>query len=89
MERFFKDPNTVLRMRKGALGTYLDQLADQLNKEGYARYSSRLQLRLIAQFGRWLKQESIAVQDVTLEHTEQYLEYRGSASVSEPATPLP
>jgi integrase/recombinase XerD len=76
MERFFKDPNTVLRMRKGALGTYLDRFADQLNREGYACYSSRLQLRLIAQFGRWLKQKSITVQNVTPEHTEQYLEYR-------------
>lgn len=76
MERFFKDPHTVLRMRDGVLGTHLDRFAEKLNTEGYARYSSRLQLRLIAQFGRWLKQKSITVQEITPEHTKQYLEYR-------------
>lgn len=76
MERFFKDHNIVLRMRDGVLGTYLDRFAEKLNREGYARYSSRLQLRLIAQFGGWLKQKSISVEDLTPEHTEQYLEYR-------------
>ena len=55
MERFYKDPRTPLRMREGALGAYVDALAQQLSDEGYAQASGRHALQLVADFGRWLR----------------------------------
>jgi site-specific recombinase XerD len=76
MERFIKNPKTVLRMREGMLGIYLDTLAGQLEREGYARYTVWLQLRVVADFGRWLTRKGIAVEEITREHTKQYLQYQ-------------
>jgi integrase/recombinase XerD len=77
MEQFFKNPQTLLSMREGPLGTYIDSFAKQLTDQGYARYSARLQLRLVADFNLWLKQQGVTVSEITPEHIKHYLQYRG------------
>ena len=42
----------------------------------YARYSARLQLRLVADFSRWLTQQGLTVHELIPEHTTYYLRYR-------------
>ena len=76
MDQFFKNPQTLLRLREGPLGTYLDSFAKHLGDQGYTRYSARFQLRLVADFSRWLKQQGITLQQTTSEHTKRYLRYR-------------
>jgi integrase/recombinase XerD len=76
MEQFFKHPQTLSRLREGPLGPYLDAFAQQLRDQGYARYSARLQLRLAADFSRWLTQQGLAVHETTPELTKHYLRYR-------------
>ena len=76
MEQFFKHPQTLSRLREGPLGPYLDAFAQQLRDQGYARYSARLQLRLAADFSRWLTQQGLTVYETTPEHTKHYLRYR-------------
>ena len=76
MEQFFKNPQTLLRMREGPLGIYLDSFAKQLADHGYAQYSARLRLRLIADFSRWLEQQHITVNQTTPEHIKRYLQQR-------------
>jgi site-specific recombinase XerD len=76
MEQFFKHPQTLSRLREGPLGTYLDAFAQQLREQGYAPYSARMQLRLVADFSRWLTQQGLTVYETTPEHTNHYLRYR-------------
>ena len=76
MEQFFKHPQTLSRLREGPLGPYLDAFTQQLCEQGYARYSARLQLRLVADFSRWLTQQGLTVHEIISEHTTYYLRYR-------------
>jgi hypothetical protein len=59
MEQFFENPQTLLRLREGPLGIYIDSFAKQLADQGYARSSARYQLLLVADFSRWLEQQQI------------------------------
>jgi hypothetical protein len=44
MHRFFSKPETLLRLRRGPLGDYLDRYAVWLSEQGFCRVHARLQL---------------------------------------------
>src|SRR5262249_42861890 len=76
MEQFFKDPQTLLRLHEGPLGPFIESFAERLTDQGYARYSIRYQLRLVANFSRWLQQQRVTVNDLRPEHIGCYLQQR-------------
>ena len=76
MEQFYKDPRTPLRMRKGPLGAYVDDLARQLSEEGYARASARYALQLMADLGRWMVRRKFVATHLNPGHLEHYLQSR-------------
>jgi integrase/recombinase XerD len=76
MEQFFKNPQTLLRMREGPLGNHIGTFAEQLTNQGYARYTGRYQLQLIANFSRWLEQKRVVLNEITPEHIGCYLRQR-------------
>ncbi len=80
MDQYFNHPQTLLRMREGPLGSYLHLFAQQLTDQGYARYSVRLKLRLVAHFSHWLTHQGIALHDLTPEHALLYLQHRAEQS---------
>jgi site-specific recombinase XerD len=76
MDQFYKDARTPRRMREGALGAHVDEFAQQLSEEGYARFSIRYALQLLAALGCWMGRRRIAAQQLTPEHLARYLQYR-------------
>lgn len=70
---FFTDPTTLERLKRGPMGPYIARYAGQLVAEGYARQSARLQIRLVADFSRWLDEQGISAHEVVAEHTTNYL----------------
>jgi len=76
MEQFFNNHLTLMRLRQGLLAPYLNPFAKQLSEQGYALFSGRIQIQLISDFGLWLKQNHIAVSEITTEHTKKFLLYR-------------
>jgi hypothetical protein len=54
MHRFFSKLETLLRLRRGPLGDYLDRYAVWLSEQGFCRVHARLQLVQIADFNLWL-----------------------------------
>jgi integrase/recombinase XerD len=76
MEQLFKDSRTLLRMREGPLGDYVDLLAGQLHQQGYAVDTARLWIRLVADFSRWLKRRGIAVERIASDQVGRYLRCR-------------
>jgi len=76
MERLYKDPRTLKRMREGLLGAYVDAFAQQMIDQGYTRTSARYALQLVADFGRWLSRCRTLVPQVTAERLASYLKYR-------------
>jgi hypothetical protein len=76
MNQFFKDPQTVLHVREGPLGQYIDSYAAEIRAEGYAHGTAILQIRLVADFSRWMVKHRIKAQEITAEHGECYLRFR-------------
>ena len=64
IDHFFTRPSARARLRHGVLAEFLEDYAKSLHDQGYARESIRIQLRLIAAFGRWLQRKRIAVGEI-------------------------
>jgi hypothetical protein len=64
MHRFFSKPETLLRLRRGPLGDYLDRYADWLCEQGFCRAAARLHLVQIADFSLWLDRQGLTLNDI-------------------------
>ena len=63
----------LLRPAVGPLVSYIDAFAVQLSEQGFQRYSMSPQVRLMANFSRWLKANQIGPESVTDEHAQRFL----------------
>src|SRR4030095_1303602 len=61
IDRFFGDPNVLLRLRSGPLGPYVDGVCRLLVEQDYAEYSVRLRLRLLGVLSQWLGRHGLVV----------------------------
>ena len=86
MERFFRDPKSLRRMRSGPLKEYIDLFAQELCDLGYSRFAGRIRLRRIAQFSRWLKQRGTVLQRVTPNLVACYLKRHGKVKEGDGVT---
>ena len=76
MERFFKDPETIVCKRKGPLGLYMDELAQHFADAGYSCSYGRRQLQLADEFSRWLQRHNVAITNLKPDQVEKFLRYR-------------
>jgi site-specific recombinase XerD len=75
LETFFKRPCTITRLRQGPLAGHIDLLADRLATHGFSRVHSRIQLRLVGHFNRWLDQKGISTKQLDEALIERYWHY--------------
>lgn len=78
MEQLYKNQCTLIQMREGVLGAYVDALSKQLSDEGYAKTSVRNALQLLADLGRWLSLRRMTPSQLTPECLRRYLKYRSN-----------
>jgi integrase/recombinase XerD len=76
MNRFFKDIKSVKRMEESSLSHYLLIYAEHLYTQGYTRQSGRRKLQLVADFGRWMKQRGLRVNQLIDKHVKDFLRFR-------------
>jgi integrase/recombinase XerD len=76
MEQFFKKPHMVAELRCGPLAPLLDQIAQELQDDGYATSTARFQLVVASDFSGWLGRESIQPQCISRQHATAYMRYR-------------
>jgi integrase/recombinase XerD len=76
MERFLRNSQTVLRLRRSPLGQYLDLYASQLEEQGYSSTTAYLLIRVAGGFSQWLKRKNIAIHFITNEVAIRYLSCR-------------
>ena len=76
MHRFFVKPETILRLRQGPLGDYLDRYADWLFEQGFCRAAGRLHLIQIADFSLWLDNRGMTLNDIQPKTIDSFLEDR-------------
>jgi len=84
MERFFKNPHTLLSKRESPLGPYIDEFAQQLCEQGYSRQYARRRLQLVAELSQWLRQQDLVVSDLTSMYLEKYIEFRARSRRTRP-----
>src|SRR3990172_5210822 len=65
LDRFFTSPYVLERLRRGALGAVLDDLAARLHDRGYAPAVAQSYLLIAGHFSRWLTSEGIASIDLS------------------------
>ena len=76
LERFFSDPEVSQRLRRGPLGPYLDSYAALVDALGFARSTTREQLWFLAELGRWLGRQAVAIADLDERVAETFLNQR-------------
>jgi integrase/recombinase XerD len=86
MERFFKNSRTIQRFRSGPLGPQIQELAEQLARDGYARPSVRIKIRTADHFSRWLKRRRTPLGEITPEHARLYTDRHGCKKSGKPET---
>src|SRR5688572_167639 len=60
----------------GPLGPCIDSYAAEMRGQGYAQQTREVQIRLVADFGRWLARHRMRAQEVTAELFQPYLHSR-------------
>jgi integrase/recombinase XerD len=60
----------------GPLGPFIDSYAAEMREKGYAQHTCELQVRLVADFGRWLARRGIRAGEITTELFQLYLRSR-------------
>lgn len=74
MEQVFKEHQ--LCKLHGPLGPYFDSYATEMCSEGYAQKTREVQIRVVADFDRWLARRRFGAQEVTTELFEPFLRAR-------------
>lgn len=75
LETFFTRSCIIERLRKGPLAGHIDLLADRFAIYGFSRVHSRIQLRLVGHFNRWLDQKGISAKQIDEDLIERYWHY--------------
>ena len=72
VQTFFERSFAINRLRQGPLAGHIDLLAARLATHGYSRVHSRIQLRLVGHFNRWLQLKALTVEQIDEEIIERY-----------------
>jgi hypothetical protein len=75
VQTFFERSFAINRLRQGPLAGHIDLLAARLATHGYSRVHSRIQLRLVGHFNRWLEQKDLTAEQIDEEVIERYWRY--------------
>jgi site-specific recombinase XerD len=76
IDHFFPNPVVLVRLRAGPLGAYIDAFAQELSGRGYAVWTMRYAMRLLAALGTWLVQRDLALTDLDEPALELFLRCR-------------
>lgn len=76
IEQFFPNRVVYQRLRGGPLGAHIDAFAQGLSDRGYARWTARHAMRLLADLGTWLEQLGLAIAELDAPALEVFLQHR-------------
>lgn len=76
MERFFKTPHVMAALRCGPLASLLDEIAQELQDDGYAASTARFKLVVASDSSEWSERESIHPQSFSQQHATVCMQYR-------------
>jgi site-specific recombinase XerD len=87
VDQFYSFPSSCERLRLGPLGPYIDAFVQQLSKRGYARWTVREKIRMVASLSRWLQREKRRVEDLDEHIVTDFLRYGRCKGLSQHGAP--
>jgi len=75
-QAFFIRPGVILRLHEGPLAPYVDIYASQLFDQGFSHSKARHNIRLFADFSRWLQRMRIDPKNLDESTLDRYRKYR-------------
>ena len=76
IQQFCPNPVVSQRLYAGPLGAHIDTWAHQLLQQGYASWTTKYTMRLLADLSSWLQRYSLAVTDLHERHVDAFLQNR-------------
>ena len=76
LAHFFTSPKTISKYRRDPLAGYLEQYAQHLKEQGYARQTGRHHLAVLGAFNEWLAKRRLDTTAVTSATAHDYLQWR-------------
>ena len=64
IEHFCPNPIVFQRLKAGPLSAHIDAFAQQLFDEGYAMWTAKYAMRLIADLTTWMQQQGLTITDL-------------------------
>ncbi len=72
MKTIFKNPRIFQRMHDGPLGSYVESYAAEMREQGYCTGAMESQIRLVADFSRWMMKTQISPQELTADRQIEF-----------------
>ena len=76
MQSFCPNPAVAQRLSTGPLGAHIAPLAQQLAAQGYARWTAKYTMRLLADLSGWLQQHALTASELNEQCLERFLQDR-------------
>lgn len=76
IEYFYPNPIVVQRLQAGPLSAHIDTFAQQLIDEGYAPWTVRYAIRLLADLTTWMQQQGLTITDLAEHSVSAYFQNR-------------
>lgn len=76
IEYFYPNPVVVQRLQAGPLSAHIDTFAQQLFDEGYALWTVKYAIRLLADLTTWMQQQGLTITDLAEQPVITYFQSR-------------
>lgn len=76
IEHFYPNPIVVQRLQAGPLSSHIDTFAQQLFDEGYAMWTAKYAIRLLADLSTWMQQQGLTITDLAEQPVNAFFLHR-------------
>lgn len=76
IEYFYPNPVVVQRLQAGPLSAHIDTFAQQLFDEGYALWTVKYAIRLLADLTTWMQQQGLTITDLAEQPVNTFFQNR-------------
>ena len=75
-ELFFPNPIILQRLQTGPLGGHIDSFVKHLSNEGYAVWTIKYSMRLLADFTTWMQKQQVVITDLAEQPVNTFFKQR-------------
>jgi len=73
---YFSNPIILQRLQTGPLGGHIDAFVKHLSSEGYAVWTIKYSMRLLADFTSWMQQQQVVITDLSEQPAHVFFQQR-------------